>query len=133
MSDNSRKSQNSSKSKGSQDSKDEDKKRGGTATISSLLDSYEVEESKGYITREFQDYGYRLAAELNDLEHKSLYIRMAKHEPRGLLEKARSYVIDSNARSKAKLFMWRLKQLREERKAKAEKKKAGEQQGFDLG
>ena len=69
-----------------------------------------------YVSREYQDYGYRLAAELNDLEHKSLYIKLAKQEKRALLEQARSFVIDSQAKSKAKLFMWKCKQLREEKK-----------------
>jgi len=31
-----------------------------------------------YISREFQDYGYRLAEELNDLKRVALYIKYAK-------------------------------------------------------
>lgn len=71
-----------------------------------------------YVSREFQDYGYRLAMELDDQEHKSLYIRMAKTVDRGILEAARTFVVDSNAMSKAKLFMWKVKQLKESKKAK---------------
>ena len=66
-----------------------------------------------YISREFQDYGYRLALELNDLSHKSLYIKLAKQTPRALLEKAKSYVLDyPEAKKKGALFMWKLKELK---------------------
>ena len=75
----------------------------------SLFENYKLEDKGGYITQEFQDFGYRLAVELNDLEHKSLYIRMAKQVDRLLLERALSFVSDSQARSKAKLFMWKVK------------------------
>jgi len=71
---------------------------------------------KKYITKEFQHYGYRLAEGLNDLEHKSLYIKLAKEEERDLLQKAWDFVKDSRAKSKGKLFMWKLKKLREEPK-----------------
>jgi len=70
-----------------------------------------------YISREFQDYGYRLAVELGDLKHKSLYIKLAKNNPRGLLEKAKSYVLDyPNAKNKGALFMWKLKDLKKGKK-----------------
>ena len=81
--------------------------------VGSLFDGYKLEDAGGYITQEFQDFGYRLAVTLDDLAHKSLYIKMAKEVPRGLLEQALSYVSDAAAvKSKAKLFMWRLRQLR---------------------
>ena len=70
---------------------------------------------KRFITREFQDYGYRLAEGLGDLEHKSLYIKLAKEEKRELLQKAWDFVKDSRAKSRAKLFMWKLKRLKDER------------------
>lgn len=80
---------------------------------SSLFASYTLQDKGGYITQEFQDYGYRLAVELGDLEHKSLYIRMAKKEKRELLEKALSFVADAaNAKSKARLFMWKVSELK---------------------
>ncbi|MBP9781099.1 hypothetical protein KBC89_00400 [Candidatus Woesebacteria bacterium] len=83
------------------------------SSIGSLFDDYKVEDKGGYITQEFQDFGYRLACELNDEKHKSLYIKMAKTLPRHLLEEARRFVFDAqSAKSKAKLFMWKLKQLR---------------------
>ncbi|KUK79386.1 MAG: hypothetical protein XD95_0431 [Microgenomates bacterium 39_7] len=84
--------------------------------VGDLFEGFEISEGKGYITQEFQDYGYSLAAELDDLKHKSLYIKMAKNENRALLEAARSFVIDSQAKSKGALFMWKLKQLKAEAK-----------------
>lgn len=84
-------------------------------SIKSLFDQFKLEDKGGFITQEFQDYGYRLAVELDDLKHKSLYIRLAKTEPRWLLEAARSFVLDADqARSKAKLFMWKVQQLKQQ-------------------
>ncbi|MDC0448992.1 hypothetical protein OAL67_00035 [bacterium] len=65
---------------------------------------------------EYQAYGNRLAEELNDPKHRSLYIKLAKEENRALLEQTREFVLSSpNATTKGRLFMWKLKQLREER------------------
>lgn len=84
----------------------------GFSDIKSVLDKYQVKEEK-YISREFQQYGYELALELGDEKHKALYIKLAKETPRGILEAARSFVKDAqNARSKGKLFMWKLNQLK---------------------
>lgn len=88
-----------------------------------LFSNYKLEDKGGHISREFQDFAYRLAVELDDLAHKSLYMRMAKNIDRSILEKARSFIADANAKSKAKLFMWKVKQLREEKKAKDKKTK----------
>jgi len=53
------------------------------------------------------------------MQHKSLYMKLAKETPRGLLDSARSFVKDAqNARSKGRLFMWKLKQLKDESKNK---------------
>src|SRR3989344_6983962 len=72
-----------------------------------------------YVSREFQKYAYDLAVELDDLAHKSLYMRLAKNTPRGLMESARSFVKDAtNAKSKGRLFMWKLKQLKDSAKLK---------------
>lgn len=69
-----------------------------------------------YISQEFQKYGYDLAMELGDPEHKALYIKMAKEVPRPILEKARYFVKDSRAKSKARLFMWKVKELKSSKK-----------------
>lgn len=90
------------------------KKRGdkGLQDLKSILSDFDWDEKK-YISREFQDYGYRLAEELGDLKHKALYIKLAKEFPRPLLEQARNFVKDaSNVRNKAKLFMWKLGELK---------------------
>jgi hypothetical protein len=81
-------------------------------TIADILQKFNPLEDK-YISREFQAYGIYLSEELGDYKHKSLYIRLAKTIPRAILEKALSFVKDSHAQSKAKLFMWKMKQLRE--------------------
>lgn len=89
------------------------KKKRNFVSLSDLMAQYQPADDKGYISQEFQDYGYRLAVELSDLKHKSLYIKLAKEVDRSLLEQARRFVIDAhNAKSKARLFMWKLKQLR---------------------
>lgn len=83
-------------------------------TIRDLLDKKIPGQNDGvkYISREFQDYGCRLAEDLGDLKHKGLYIKLAKEKPRAILEKARSFAIDyPSARNKGKIFMWKLKEL----------------------
>lgn len=92
------------------------KKKTNFKSAQSLFANYSLQDKGGYISHEFQDYGYRLAVQLDDLKHKSLYIKMAKEVDRSILEKARSFITDSNARSKARLFMWKVKQLKEEKK-----------------
>lgn len=92
------------------------KKKKDFSKISDLLKNINLEEDK-FISREFQKYGYDLAEELNDLKHKSLYIKLAKETPRGLLETARNFVKDAqNVKSKGRLFMWKLSELKKEKK-----------------
>jgi len=77
-----------------------------------------LEQTKGLkrpknISTEFQHFGVYLAEELSDPTHYSLYIKLAKTYERGLLEEALTYAKGyTTARSKAKIFMWRLKQLK---------------------
>jgi len=95
---------------------DKDKKR--PKSLGQLLKSYNLDDKGKYITQEFQDYGYRLAKELGDEKHKALYIKLAKEAPRAILEKARLFVKDAyNVRNKARLFMWKLKELRSNSKS----------------
>jgi hypothetical protein len=90
------------------------RKKRGLKSIQQILADYNLEDKGKYITREFQDYGYRLAKELNDEGHKSLYIKLAKEVNRKLLEEARIFVKDAReVRSRTKLFMWKLKELRQ--------------------
>lgn len=65
-----------------------------------------------YVSREFQSFGIHLAESLGDYKHKSLYIKLAKTTHRSVLEKALSFVVDSNAKNKGALFMWKLAQLK---------------------
>ncbi len=63
------------------------------------------------IAYEFQEFGVRLSEELNDHKHKTYYIKIAKEYPRSLIEQARDYALGySKAKSKAKIFMWYLKE-----------------------
>ena len=87
-------------------------------SLGDILEKFNPLKDK-YISREFQKYGYDLAVELNDLGHKALYIKMAKEVPRPLLEKARYFVKDAKARSKPKLFMWKVRELKKEIKTGA--------------
>ena len=89
----------------------------GFQPVGELLKNFNLDKRK-YLSREFQDYGLRLAKELDDEKRKSLYIKLAKEMPRKLLEEARIFVKDAHqVRSKARLFMWKLKELRKAFKA----------------
>lgn len=89
-------------------------KRGGTESIGELLSKYERPEINKYVSREFQDYGYRLACEMGEEQKKAMYIRLAKTVDRGILERARSFVVDApGVKNKGRLFMWALKKLRD--------------------
>lgn len=87
-------------------------------SVGDILNKYKFDDTDKYISRGFQKYAYDLAVELNDLAHKSLYMKLAKETPRILLEKARSFVKDAvNAKSKGRLFMWKLSELKKLQKA----------------
>ncbi len=79
--------------------------------VSQILRNFNPTKDR-YVSREFQSYGIHIAEELDDYKHRSLYIKLAKTIHRSILEKALSYVLDSNAENKGALFMWKLKQLK---------------------
>lgn len=79
--------------------------------INKILKQFDPVTDK-YVSREFQSFGMHLAEELDDYKHRSLYIKLAKTTHRSILEKALSFAIDSNARNKGALFMWKLKDLK---------------------
>jgi len=90
--------------------------------VGDVLKKFKIEENK-YISREFQQYGYDLAEELGDLKRVSLYIKLAKETPRGFMETARNFIKDAyRVKSKPRLFMWKLAQLKKEKKEKTDKK-----------
>jgi hypothetical protein len=80
--------------------------------LKALEESKNIKRSTNNST-EFQMYGVYLAESLSDPKHYSLYIKLAKTMPRQILDDALSYVKDyPNAKSKGKLFMWKVKQLK---------------------
>lgn len=81
-------------------------------SLKQLIDDKKPVDRNKYVSREFQDYGYRLAAKLGDLKHKSLYMKLAKTCDRAILEACKRFVMDSNADNPGALFMWKLKQLK---------------------
>lgn len=83
------------------------------ASTKDLLSKYQLNEKNQHISHEFQSFGCHLAEVLADKQHTSLYIKLAKTMPRGILERALSFVSDSTADNKAKLFMWKLQKLKE--------------------
>lgn len=95
----------------------------GMLSIFEIIQKKAINDAGGHITKEFQDYGYRLAVEFDDMRHKSLYIKMAKTIDRKILESARTFVLDANATSKGRLFMWKVKELKKTMAEKQSSKK----------
>lgn len=82
-------------------------------SLSDIIAEKKNPERPKNLHTEFQQYGVWLAETLDDPKHYSLYIKLAKVTSRGLLEEALSFVKGAtNAKSKGKLFMWKLKQLK---------------------
>lgn len=75
-----------------------------------------------YVSTEYQRYGLRIAGKLDDKARITMYIKWAKTKPRAILETALSFVSDyPNAGTKYKLFMWKVKQLENERQETKQK------------
>ena len=89
--------------------------------VSQILMNFNPTKDK-YISRDFQAFGIYLAEEMNDYKNKSMYIKLAKTNHRAILEKALSFVKDSNADNKIALFLWKMKQIKNETSAKDKKK-----------
>jgi len=79
-------------------------------SIKNILKKFDPLKDK-YISRDFQAFGIYLAKKLDEPRKKSLYIKLAKTISRPVLEEALRFVIDSNARKKGALFMWKLKEM----------------------
>jgi len=103
----------------------DDKISNGMKSIGKILKGYDPKVDK-HISREFQAYGIHLAEELDDYKHRGLYIKLAKTHSRSLLEKAFSFCVDSNAKNKGALFMWKLKELKISTSAKTPASQRGE-------
>ena len=94
----------------------DDKRKKPLTSIRDVLKDFRSDKDK-YISEEFQKYGYDLAVFLDDLKNRSLYIKLAKETSRMLLERAKNFVKDANnVKSKPKLFMWKLSQLKKDKK-----------------
>lgn len=79
-------------------------------TIKDILKNFNPMEDK-YISREYQSFGVHLSEKLQDERRKGLYIKLAKTLPRPVLEQALRFVVDSHAKKKGALFMWKLKEM----------------------
>lgn len=81
--------------------------------IGQIIDEKNYPQRPKNLSKEFQVYGVYLAEQLGDTKRYSLYIKLAKEVDRAILEEALNFTKGySRAKSRAKLFMWRLKQLR---------------------
>jgi len=86
-------------------------------SINSVLKKFNPVTDK-YVSREFQSFALKLANDLDDYKHRAIYMRLAKTVHRSILERALSFAIDSNAKNKGGLFMWKLAELRRGEKKK---------------
>lgn len=81
--------------------------------ISKVIAETKFKDRPKNIAYEFQQYGVFLAETLNDTKHYSLYIKLAKEVDRKLLEEALNFTKGYyGAKSKARIFMWKLTELR---------------------
>lgn len=92
-------------------------------SVRDILKKFNPLEDK-YVSREFQTFAIHLSKKLGDERRKSLYMKLAKTVPRAILEEALRFVIDANARNRAALFMWKLKELNAFNKSNIKDKKA---------
>ena len=82
-------------------------------SISRIIAETKFKDRPKNIAHEFQMYGVYLAESLDDTKHYSLYIKLAKELPRPLLEEALNFTKGYyGAKNKAKVFMWKLKELK---------------------
>lgn len=82
--------------------------------VSQILKRFDPTKDK-YISRDFQAFGIWLSEEMDDYKHRGMWIKLAKTNHRAILEKALSFVKDSSADNKIGLFLWKLKQLKNEK------------------
>lgn len=86
-------------------------------SVKDLLTSEDFFQSRAkaqkYVKHEFQDYAYRLAVDMGDLQHRPIYMRLAKSVDRVTLEQAAAFAKDYTKEvNKGKIFMWKLAELR---------------------
>ncbi|MDO8618874.1 MAG: hypothetical protein Q7R49_02890 [Candidatus Daviesbacteria bacterium] len=82
-------------------------------SIAKVIQEVKFKDRPKNLSQEFQVYGVYLAESLQDTKHYSLYMRLAKNYDRGLLEEALNFTkAYYSAKNKARVFMWRLQQLK---------------------
>ncbi len=82
-------------------------------SLNNILGETKFKDRPKNLSKEFQVYGVFLAESLDDTKHYSLYIKLAKELPRQILEEALNYTKGYyNAKNKAKVFMWKLSELK---------------------
>lgn len=82
-------------------------------SVSTIIAQTRLKDHPKNLSKEFQHYGVYLAESLQDTKHYSLYIKLAKNIDRRILEEALSFTKGYySAKNKAKVFMWKLKDLR---------------------
>lgn len=90
-------------------------------SLAEILANISEKDSGKYLKHEWQLYGYKLAVWLGDIKRISFYMKLAKNENRNILQKAWDFVKESKPKSRAGLFLWKLKELKKEAKEKADK------------
>lgn len=82
-------------------------------SIGKIIDDTRFKNRPKNLSKEFQVYGVYLAEQLDDTKRYSMYIKLAKQYDRGILEEALNFAKGYNAaKSKPRVFMWKLTQLR---------------------
>ncbi|MCL4366383.1 hypothetical protein M1437_04105 [Patescibacteria group bacterium] len=82
-------------------------------SINKIIGETKFKNRPKNLSKEFQVYGVYLAENLQDTKHYSLYIKLAKELDRKILEEALNFTKGyTSAKSKAKVFMWKLQQLK---------------------
>ena len=89
-------------------------------SISTILEQTKDLKRPKNLSTEFQHYGVYIADILGDAKHYSLYIKLCKDLDRVIINQALNFAKDcEGARSKARISMWKLKQLRDLAKERA--------------
>ena len=82
-------------------------------SLKTAIEEVKFKDRPKNLSTEFQVYGVYLAEQLDDTKHYSLYIKLAKQIDRKILEEALNYTKGYySVKSKARVFMWRLQQLK---------------------
>ncbi len=83
-------------------------------SIKDILAKIAGSDKGKYLKYEWQLYAYRLATYLEDEDRMSMYMKMAKNGNREMIQQAWDFVKESKPRSKSRLFMWKLAELKKE-------------------